>query len=499
MKPNSMLLFVFLPVAAAALMPVFEKVWKDLVDFLANATALALAVLALTFIVPLRIHGPMIVNLNELLQFSMTFYLDGLSLLMLLVINAISLMALIYSIEYMTRYGGKARYYALFLLMMAGMNGVVLSHDLFGLYVFMEVAACSSYALVAFGLEHDELEAAFKYLVLASAASALILLSIALIYARTGNLDMKLASNGINFALYQGDKAVVFMVILLIVGFGLKMAMVPFHAWLPDAHPSAPAPISAMLSGVLIKASGVYALVRLLFNVFGFNSVPRIGSTLMGLGILTMVIASFLALVQTDYKRLLAYSSISQVGYILLGFGIGTPLGYAGALYHLLNHATFKSLLFLNSGAVQQATGTRDLNRMGGLGKRMPVTAITSLFGSLAISGVPPFNGFVSKLLIVVAAIQAGHMLNNHLYYWYAAIAVAFGVVTLAYFLKIQRKAFFGKLKEEWQNIREARLAMTLPMIVLALACLALGLFYPWVNANLLSPAASTLSSLFMR
>jgi len=499
MQPNSMLLFVFLPIAAAALLPIFEKVWQELVDFVANAVALALLVLAITFITPLRFNGALVLNFAELFQFSMTFYLDSLSLLLLLVINGIGLMALIYSIEYMKEYGGKGRYYALFLLMLAGMNGVVLSHDLFGLYVFLEVAACSSYALVAFGLKHEELEAAFKYLVLAAAASALILLSIALIYARTGSLDMKLVSDGINFSIYGGDKAVAFMVVLLLVGFGLKMAMVPFHAWLPDAHPSAPAPISAMLSGVLIKASGVYALMRILYNVFGLHTMPRVGFVLMAMGVLTIVVAGILALVQTDFKRLLAYSSIAQIGYILLGFGIGTPLAFAGALYHLLNHATFKSLLFLNSGAVQQAIHTRDLNKMGGLAKRMPVTAVTSLFGSLSISGVPPFNGFFSKLTIIVAAIQAGHMLGNHLYYWYAAVAVAFSVVTLGYFLKIQRKAFFGKLNEALAGAREAKFAMTLPMIVLAILCLALGVCYPWLNQTLLSPAANTLTSLFVR
>jgi multicomponent Na+:H+ antiporter subunit D len=499
MNPNTMLLFVFLPLATAALIPVFEKVWTELVDFLAIAVALALAVLAVSFISPVRIYGALTVNLNELLAFAQTFYLDSLSLVMLLVINGIALMALIYSVDYMKHYGHKPRYYALFLLMLAGMNGVVLSHDLFGLYLFMEVAACSSYALVAYGLEREELEAAFKYLLLASAASALILLSISLVYVRTGNLDMKLVSDGINLSLYQGDKAVVFMVLLFITGFGLKMAMVPFHAWLPDAHPSAPAPISAMLSGVLIKASGVYALVRILFNVIGLHTMPQIGFTLMGLGILTIVIAAFLASVQTDYKRLLAYSSITQIGYIMLGFGIGTPLAYVGAIYHLMNHATFKSLLFLTAGATQQATGTRDLNRMGGLLKRLPITGTTSVFGSLAISGVPPFNGFVSKAIIVVAALSAGRDSGNAIYYIYGAIAAGFSIYTLAYFLKLQRKAFFGLLKEEFANVKEVGFGMSFPMIVLAVACLALGIGYPWLYPNLLEPAARVLTSLMMK
>ncbi len=496
---NSIILFVFLPIAGASLIPVIEKLKQELADVLAIAIAACLLALSISFISPIRTNGSLVLVLPGALSFGQNLYLDSLSLLMLLVISTVALFALIFSVEYMKHYGAKGRYFALFLLMLAGMNGVVLSHDLFGLYVFLEVAACSSYALVAFGLEKPELEAAFKYLVLAAAASALLLLGIALIYTRTGTLDFAAAGDMLSRALAAGDKAVLFIVVLFLTGFGLKMAMVPFHAWLPDAHPSAPAPISAMLSGVLIKASGVYALVRIFYNVIGVQARPEIGSSLMSLGILTIVIASIIALVQTDYKRLLAFSSVAQIGYILLGFGVGTTLGFVGALYHLMNHATFKSLLFLTSGATQHATGTRDLNRMGGLGKRMPVTATTSVFGSLAISGVPPFNGFFSKAIIVIAAVAQGRQTGNSVYYVFALIAVLFSIVTLAYYLKIQRKAFFGLLKDEFAQVKEAGFAMSFSMIALAVLCLALGIAYPWLHNNLLGPAANVLTSLMVR
>lgn len=496
---NSIILFVFLPIAGAALMPVIEKIKKELADVVAIAIAAVLLALSISFIAPIRASGSLVLSLPGALSFGQNLYLDSLSLLMVLVISTVGLFTLIFSVEYMKEYGAKGRYYALFLLMLAGMNGVVLSHDLFGLYVFLEVAACSSYALVAFGLKKPELEAAFKYLVLAAAASALLLLGIALVYARTGTLDFAAAGDTLSRALAAGDKAVLFIVVLFLTAFGLKMAMVPFHAWLPDAHPSAPAPISAMLSGVLIKASGVYALVRIFYNVIGIQSRPQVGQALMWLGVLTIVIASIIALVQTDYKRLLAFSSVAQIGYILLGFGIGTPLGFVGALYHLMNHATFKSLLFLTSGATQHATGTRDLNRLGGLGKRMPVTATTSVFGSLAISGVPPFNGFFSKTIIVIAALAQGRQTGNSLYYVFALIAVLFSLVTLAYYLKVQRKAFFGLLKDEFAKVKEVGFAMSFPMIALAVLCLALGIAYPWLHVNLLSPAANVLTTLLVR
>ena len=166
---------------------------------------------------------------------------------------------------------------------------------------------------------------------------------------------------------------------LFLAGFGLKAAIVPFHSWLPDAHPSAPAPISAMLSGVLIKVSGVYAMTRIFLNVFGLT--PALTTVLTVLGIVSIFVGALAALGQNDIKRMLAYSSISQIGYVVLGLGIGTPLGILGGLFHLFNHALFKSLLFLNAGAIEQSTGTRSLDKMGGLAKRMPLTAATIAIG----------------------------------------------------------------------------------------------------------------------
>jgi multicomponent Na+:H+ antiporter subunit D len=243
-----------------------------------------------------------------------------------------------------------------------------------------------------------------------------------------------------------------------------------------------------MLSGVLIKAIGVYVLARLAFNVFGV--AENMLALLRWLGVLSMVVGALLAAGQSDIKRLFAYSSISQVGFIVLGLGLATPLGLVGALYHLVNHAMFKSLLFLNAGAVEYATGTRRLNELGGLNRAMPVTGATSLVGSMSIAGVPPFNGFWSKLIIILACIEAG-------YYFFAAVAVAVSIVTLAYQLKVQRMAFFAGLPETLRGLgREPRL-MSLAMILLALGCVLLslavlsGLSDPW----LIGPAQQALSA----
>jgi multicomponent Na+:H+ antiporter subunit D len=364
------------------------------------------------------------------------------------------------------------------------MNGVILTGDLFNLYVFMEIAAVASYSLVAFGCEHEELEASFKYAVLGTLASTFILIGVALVYGMTGTLNMAHIASRIPETRMMAPLTLAFA--LFLCGFGLKTALVPFHAWLPDAYSSAPAPVSALLAGVLSKAIGIYVLARLLYNVFGVSD--GVLEVVQWLGVISMVVGGLLATGQRDIKRLFAYSSINQIGYIVVGLGLGTPLGVVGALYHLVNHAFFKSLLFLNAGAVEYATGSRDLDRLGGLNRTIPVTGATSLLASMSIAGIPPLNGFWSKLIIIVACVEAGT-------YGLAAAAVAMSIVTLAYQLKVQRHAFFGAPTVlSTCATREPRL-MAAAMIVLAVGCIALSLLVAdgLDSPYLIGPAADAL------
>ncbi len=342
-------LFVALPLVVAGVLPLVGKVSRRVVpDILANAALLFLAVTAVVGGRPLIGNGPVFQQIAWLGEsVNIRLALDGFSLFMLLAVSLVGLCVGLFSIDYMEHYGAKANYYALLLVMVAGMNGLVLSTDLFNVYIFLEVAAVASYALVAYGRGYDELEAAFKYLMLSVVASAAIVVAIALLFGMTGSLSFAGVARGLRDL--SAGPVVGVAAALFILGFGLKAALVPFHAWLPDAHPSAPAPISAVLSGLLIKVSGVYALTRVFLNVFGLT--PALSTVLMVLGTVSMVAAAFLALGQKDIKRMLAYSSISQVGYVVLGIGIGTPLGIAGGLFHLFNHALAKGLLFLTSGS----------------------------------------------------------------------------------------------------------------------------------------------------
>ena len=287
--------------------------------------------------------------------------------------------------------------------------------------------------------------------------------------------------------------------VFFFVGFSIKAALVPFHPWLPDAHPSAPAPISAMLSGVLIKALGVYALIRVLFNVIGLSE--QFGVVLIVIGVLSMIIGVFLAVGQWDFKRLLAYHSISQMGYVILGVGLGgfllasggssdaAGLAILGGIFHLANHSVFKSLLFLCSGSIEYGTGTRQLKEMGGLREKMPVTRATCTIAALSIAGIPPFNGFWSKLIIVIAAFQAG-------FHGLGVVTILVSFVTLVSFLKVLRYAFLGRLPETLRQIKESPLLMSLSMIILAVLCTGMGLLLiPGVREVILEPAVAALVS----
>ncbi len=315
--------------------------------------------------------------------------------------------------------------------------------------------------------------------------SIFILLGIAFLYSYTSTLN--LADMAGILTQKNASNIMLLVNVLFIMGFGLKCALVPFHAWLPDAHTSAPAPISAILSGVLIKSLGVYALIRIFFNVFGMT--PVIQTQLMFLGALSMVAGGILCVSQWDFKRLLAYSSISQIGYIILGISLGTPLGILGGLFHLVNHSIFKPLLFLNAGAVEYATGTRDLNKMGGLASRMPLTRFTNLIGSSSISGIPPFNGFWSKLIIIIACVEAGRI-------GYALCAVLASILTLSAVIKAMKYAFYGRLKETFSQVKEVPFFMRLSMSILAAVCIVAGiLLLPNLYEFFLKPAQTVLLS----
>ncbi len=494
-------LFVIIPLGSAFLMAILGRLIKGFGKVLTNLFLLFLTGLSLYFI--LNIDTTLVYRVGGFeahhgIPIAIYMVIDGLSKFMLLIISLIGFLAAFYSFSYTRQYTAERKFYILFSLMIAGMNGIVISGDIFNLYVFLEIAAIASYALVSFGIRKQQLEASFKYQVLGGIASLLILMGIGFIYWKTGTLNIA----DISILLPRSGIFIKFISVLLLVGFGLKAAIFPFHAWLPDAHSSAPSSISAMLSGVFIKAVGIYVIMRLFFNMFTISY--EFALTITVLGTISMIVGGLLAFGQWDIKRLLAYSSISQMGYVILGLGIGmlilsqngsrtiAALSITGGLYHLINHAVFKGLLFLSAGSVEYSTGTRDMRKLGGLSEKMPITSSTSFAGSMAISGLPPFNGFFSKLIIIVAAVQAR-------YYVLALLAVIVSIITLAYFLKMQRYTFFNKSGNDPEDkdnlkIKEVPYSMCFSMVALAILCVLLSLFViPGVRDTFLTPAVDTL------
>jgi len=481
-------LFVVIPMAAAFLIPLLAKLWQRSADLIANAAAAAL--------LGISVYGAAsLVTESQVLVYRMggwaptlgiTLAYDHLTALVALAVNALGLCALLFSVRYLDHYTGRWKFYTLFMLILAGLNGVTVTGDMFNLFVFIEIAAVSSYALVAFGTDFDELEAGFKYMVIGEIGGTAILLAIAMLYARASTLNMAVVSQVM--AGFGRTPLFWFIVGAFLVGFAVKMAMVPFHAWLPDAHPSAPAPVSALLSGVFIKVLGVYAMSRVMFNVFGLSraNAPAFFNLLLGFGVVSIVAGGLLAYVQKDYKRLLAYSSVSQIGYILIGLGIGNYWGIVGALFHILAHALGKGLLFLTAGSVEHATGTRDLDKLSGLEKSMPVTAWSYLLGSLSLAGVPPFAGFFSKFFIIVGAVSAGM-------YWLAILAALFSTVTLGYLVSVVNRAFFVRKDREPTAAREVPASMVIAMLALLILTVALGVGFRPVLDKLVGPAAQNL------
>jgi len=357
------------------------------------------------------------------------------------------------------------------LLIMIGMNGVAMATDLFSLYVFIEVTSAASFILIAINKKKDELEGAFKYYLMSAMATVMMLIAIAFIFMFAGDTGFEAVSKYLASLNGRYPFEIVIAFILFTVALAIKSGSVPFHTWVPDAHSSAPSSVSVMLSGVVIKVSGVYAMMRVYRDVFLSNAA--MGRVLIALGLLSIVVGALGAIGQRDIKRLLAYSSVSQIGYIVLGIGTGSPLGFLGALFHFFNHSTFKSLLFVDASAIVMQTGTRDMEKLGGLAEVMPVTGVSSILAFLSMAGIPPLSGFWSKLLIIIAVWRVSSAP--------AIIALAASIFTLGYFLILQKKVFFGKPAPEMANIKECGAGVVGVEVLLSAINVAVGVLFPLI------------------
>ena len=412
---------------------------------------------------------------------------DALSLFFALLVSVAVFVSGVYSIQYMRHDDNEREYYTLFLMLGGGVMGLVLSGDLFNMFIMVEILTFAAVALTAFrNTAKGALEAAFKYLVVGSIGSTCILVGTSMLYAQAHTLNLAQLAQVIPGNLNTATK-VAFA--LLFVGFGTKAFIVPFHPLAADAHGAAPASISVMISGVLTK-SGIYGIIRLTYFLFQTMNLGTMQFLLVFIGSLSMFICVTMALAQHDFKRLLAFHSISQIGYVLTAVGLCTALGVSAGLYHAMNHTLFKGLLFLAAGAVLHETGTTDLGKLGGLSKKMPHTTVLFLIGAFSISGIPPFNGFASKWMIYQATYQKAVESGNIGFLLVTIIALVTSVLTLASFVKVSQSVFFGQLPRELENVKEVSFGMRLAMGIFALLCVLTGLFPNLVTTYITEPAA---------
>ena len=415
-------------------------------------------------------------------------YLEADSLAIFLGLLAVGLGALvsIFSVGYMEKSEGLGRYYALLLIMIAGIVGIGFAGDLFNMFVFFEVMAIPSYVLVAFEKDKWEpIEAAMKYIVMSVFGSLIALLGISIVFMYTGSLDLAVLAQ---LTAGMDSLKAIGAVGLIIVGFGVKAAIVPLHTWLPDAHSAAPSGISAMLSGVIIEA-GLIAMIKGLAVLPGIDS----GVVLIIFGIVSMFVGNFIAMVQRDLKRMLAYSSIAQMGYILLGIGLafaylssGGDYGFRGGFLHILNHAVMKGGAFLCAGAILHSIGTRDLEEMRGIGRKVPLVGVAFAFFGFALAGVPPLNGFVSKFFICRAGVDAGG--------WgivAMVLLIVNSLLSLCYYLPAINKILFSRdISEKAKEATKIPVSMAIPIVIMVILTVTLGV-YPELGLKIVDPVVS--------
>ncbi len=412
---------------------------------------------------------------------------DGLNAFFALLVSLTVFLSGWYSLKYMSRDEGQESYYTLYLMLSGGVLGLVLTGDIFNMFVMIEIMTFAAVALTAFrNWSRGALEASFKYLIIGSLGSTFTLMGIALLYAQAHTLNMAQLS-----AVLAGNLTPTSILgfALIIAGFCVKSYCVPFHFVAADAYMAAPASVSMLFSGMVNKA-GVYGLIRVVYIIMQSMQLGAMQTLIVTLGTVSMFVGVTMALNQHDLKRLLAFHSISQIGYVLTAVGLASALGIAGGLYHAMNHTLFKGLLFLCAGAVYYATGVTNLDRLGGLAKKMPQTCVIFLIAAFSISGLPPFNGFVSKWMIYQAAFEKG-VSGGIGYLLVTVVALITSVLTLASFMKVAQSVFFGQSRPELADVKEAPKTMLVPMWIMAGLCVFTGVCPGLVNRFVIAPATN--------
>jgi len=424
MADTYLTLSIFVPLVGSFFCLLFPKKIRDI---------WAVIIVSLSFIFLLFLTIPLmrgeIISINLVSQnggfFSLSFLADGISLIFALLFSFVGVIALVYSLTYIKSYDNQREYYFMITLIIASLIGVAFSENLILLYIFWEIAALTTWRLVGFYRKKDIVRIADKTFLMTFLGSSFMLLGFVLLYNQTGTLSIT-QLKGIEISNLNG------ILFLIFLGIIAKSACLPIHTWLAEAHPVDPSPMSAILSGVEVEV-GLFAFLRLFGYTFALS-----WDWILWLAVISSLIGAGAALREKDIKRIIAYSTVSQVGYILLGFALLSKIGFLAGLLYFMTHAVAKAGLFLGAGAVEQQYKERDIDKLGGLMKTMPLTGVGFLFCSLSIMGLPPFGGFYAKLMVILAVVKEGH-------FFIAALAVFSAILTMLYLFRLFNGIFLGE------------------------------------------------------
>ncbi len=399
-----------------------------------------------------------------------------------------------YSFAYKHKAHFSATYFIMYFLLMGMMNGLACTYNVIIMLIFLEAATIISAILILFGRTKRAIKATYVYLAISIFEVLLVVFGAFILYNSTGTLDLSLLEPG---ALSEQD--MLLLALLFLFGFGTKAGLLPLGiVWLPPAHSEAPPPISATMSGILVMAS-IIAMIKAVYPFYAMSDVDTLILIIAGLGLINMFVGIIAALFSKDLKRLLAYSTVSSIGYITLGFGLATPAAVYGSLFYIANHMLYKGCLFLIAGALILRVSTRQIPKMGGLIRKMPLTALSFLIAALAISGVPLLNGFAGKELIYEGSVEAGYPVLFTLFgiefTVFAILGWIVSILTFICFIRAFYAIFLGEPKPESETASDPPAVMLVPILIMAGLCIVIGI-YPDLLSGVLQSAADTLLGL---
>jgi multicomponent Na+:H+ antiporter subunit D len=462
---------VVLPLLAAVLAALIRHggtAW-----LIALAASLAMPVIAFLLLTQVLDGGPISYALGGWAPpFGIEYRVDVLSAFVLLLISIAGAVMLPYarlSVAAEIAADRRAWFYAMYLLCLAGLLGIVITGDAFNAFVFLEISSLSAYAMIAMGRDRRALLAAYQYLIMGTIGATFYVIAVGLLYTMTGTLNLVDMSE--RLANVSNMRPLFAALAFLTVGISLKFALFPLHVWLPNAYAYAPSFATAFLAATATKAA-VYLLLRYLYSVYGIGAAfghQPVTDILLALSIAAMFVASLVAVFQENVKRMIAYSSVAQIGYITLGIGLANQTGLTGGIVHLFNHAMIKGALFLALGGVVYRLGAARIDQFAGLGRKMPLTMAGFVLAGLALIGVPGTAGFISKWYLTLGALEKG-------WWWVVALIVVSSLISMAYIGRVVEAAYFREPTVETAKARDMPLSMLLPTWILVAATVYFGI-----------------------